>query len=126
MLPLGVWGKGPRNYGAAGDRPQVIWANGVLASTAVGVFTQLLTPWRAAHSPTVYLEYDGNLGTLKSSSRLEYMKAKKCSHFSALHDLGDPFWTPAEGKTVAAAKSKAMSKLKKKLLSRTRTYNPPV
>jgi len=88
--------KEAEDYGAAGDRPQVIWANGVLASTAVGVFTQLLTPWHAAHSPTVYLEYDGNLGTVKSSSRLEHMKAKKCRHFSGLQDLGDPFWAPDE------------------------------
>ncbi|WP_457324405.1 HesA/MoeB/ThiF family protein, partial [Roseateles sp. P5_E11] len=28
-----------RNYGAAGGKPQVVWPNGVLASTAVGLFT---------------------------------------------------------------------------------------
>ena len=32
-------------YGAAGERPQVVWPNGVLASTAVGLLAQLLTPW---------------------------------------------------------------------------------
>ena len=32
-------------YGAAGGRPQVVWPNGVLASTAFGLAVQLLTPW---------------------------------------------------------------------------------
>lgn len=32
-----------RNYGAAGGKPQVVWPNGVLASTAVGLFTQLIS-----------------------------------------------------------------------------------
>ena len=82
------------NYGAAGGRPQVVWANGVLASMAVGLFTQLLTPWHSDHQTTVYLEYNGNSGTVSSSSRLEYMKGRDCAHFSALHDLGDPFWIP--------------------------------
>jgi hypothetical protein len=84
------------NYGAAGDRPQVVWANGVLASIAVGVFTQLLTPWHSGRSPTIYLEYDGNTQTVASSSRLTYMQGRECSHFSKLHDLGDPFWIPEE------------------------------
>ncbi len=82
------------NYGAAGDRPQVVWANGILASAAVGVFTQLITPWHANHSTTVYLEYEGNTQTLASSSRLECMKDRRCSHFSDFRDLGDPFWAP--------------------------------
>ena len=30
-------GREANNYGAAGGRPQVVWANGVLASTAVGL-----------------------------------------------------------------------------------------
>lgn len=32
-------------YGAAGGRPQVVWANGILASAAVGIMMQLTTPW---------------------------------------------------------------------------------
>jgi hypothetical protein len=32
-------------YGAAGGRPQVVWPNGMLASAAVGIAVQLLTPW---------------------------------------------------------------------------------
>jgi len=36
-------------YGAAGGRPQVIWPNGILASAAVGIFVQLITPWHQRH-----------------------------------------------------------------------------
>jgi hypothetical protein len=82
------------NYGRAGDRPQVVWANGILASAAVGVFAQLLSPWHNLNPTTVYLEYDGNTETLNSSNRLECMKGKKCSHFTDSRDLGDPFWVP--------------------------------
>ncbi len=44
-------------YGMAGGRPQVVWPNGVLASTAVGFFVNLISPWHnTAHLP-VLLEY---------------------------------------------------------------------
>jgi molybdopterin-synthase adenylyltransferase len=82
------------NYGAAGGRPQVVWANGVLASAAVGVFTQLFTPWQKAHVTTVYLEYDGNNQSLMTSNRLALMRGKQCPHYVGLSDLGDPFWIP--------------------------------
>lgn len=82
------------NYGAAGGRPQVVWANGALASAAVGVFTQLFTPWHGAHAASVYLEYDGNNQTVTTSNRLVHMRGKQCPHFLHLSDLGDPFWIP--------------------------------
>jgi molybdopterin/thiamine biosynthesis adenylyltransferase len=78
-------------YGAAGSRPQVIWSNGVLASIGVGVFMQLVTPWNNQHSKTTLLEYDGNTQTVKQSTRLNYINQIKCSHFSTLQELGDPF-----------------------------------
>lgn len=87
------------NYGAAGSRPQVIWPNGVLASLAVGVFVQLVTPWQKQHPRVWYLEYDGNSQTVERSNRLEHLKGISCNHFSSLEDLGDPFWTPT-GATV--------------------------
>jgi molybdopterin-synthase adenylyltransferase len=43
-------------YGAAGSRPQVVWSNGVLASSAVGLITQILTPWFNAAPEFVYLD----------------------------------------------------------------------
>jgi molybdopterin-synthase adenylyltransferase len=82
------------NYGAAGHRPQVVWANGSLASAAVGMFTQFLTPWHRDGVSTPYLEYDGNSQTMVSSHRFEHMKGKQCSHFLGFCDLGDPFWVP--------------------------------
>jgi len=86
--------KEAEEYGAAGGRPQVVWANGALASAAVGIFTQLFTPWHKAHTATVYLEYDGNAQTLTTSNRLAYMGGKQCPHFIGFRDLGDPFWIP--------------------------------
>jgi len=85
-----------QNYHAAGARPQVIWANGILASVAVGIFTQLFVPWHDSHEPTAYLEYDGNSQSVKRSSRLEFLSGKVCQHFSSVTDLGDPFWIPEE------------------------------
>jgi hypothetical protein len=89
-------GEEAAQYGAAGGRPQVVWPNGVLASTAVGTFVQIITPWQQAHRPTIYLEYDGNAHTLVPSNRLEYVKDKRCSHFSSATDLGYPFWSGCE------------------------------
>lgn len=83
------------NYGAAGDRPQVIWANGALASAAMGVFTSLFTPWSRACKTSIYLEYDGNSQTVTPSRRLEFMTGKKCNHFGDAGKLGDPFWVPS-------------------------------
>ena len=51
-------------YGAAGGRPQVVWPNGVLASTAVGLLTQVVTPWYSKAPEFIYLDYDGNKGTV--------------------------------------------------------------
>ncbi len=91
------------NYGAAGGRPQVVWANGALASAAVAVFTQLFTPWHGAHADCIYadciyLEYDGNNQNVTTCNRLLHMKGKQCPHFLQFSDLGDPFWIPEQQK----------------------------
>jgi hypothetical protein len=86
--------KEAENYGAGGGRPQVVWANGVLASIAVGVFTQLFTPWHKAHSRAIYLEYDGNSQSISASNRLHHISGRSCPHFTDYRDLGDPFWIP--------------------------------
>lgn len=78
-------------YGAAGPRPQVVWPNGVLASTAVGIAVQLLTPWHSKQPKQVYLEYDGNTHTLSPSPRLEYLVGTTCPHFDD-HEVGDPYF----------------------------------
>ena len=82
------------NYGAAGSRPQVLWPNGVLASLAVGIFIQLVTPWNKHRRRVWYLEYDGNSQTVATSNRLTHLAGTVCNHFSSLEELGDPFWLP--------------------------------
>ena len=81
-------------YGAAGGKPQVVWPNGILASTAVALFMQLITPWHQASIATAYLEYDGNSHTVRESPRLTHMRGSNCAHFASLDNLGDPFWCP--------------------------------
>lgn len=78
-------------YGAAGGHPQVVWPNGVLASLAVGVFMQLVTPWNGKQNTSVLLEYDGNSQEVNHSLGLSYLP-DSCGHFSALDDLGDPWF----------------------------------
>jgi len=74
-------------YGAAGPRPQVVWPNGVLASTAVGLGVDLLTDWTENMRGSVYLEYDGNRGTIRP--RKQQVVAEDCPHFSP-DQVGDP------------------------------------
>lgn len=76
-------------YGKAGVRPQVVWPNGVLASTAVGLAVDLVTNWTRKQRSHAYLVYDGNEGTVSESFTLKKLKISACSHFSAT-DIGDP------------------------------------
>lgn len=86
-----------RRYGEAGHRPQVVWPNGTLASTAVGVFVRLFMPW-SPHDPNiVFLAYDGNKLTTERDVRFGYAPST-CLHFVAIGDLGDPFWKPSNVK----------------------------
>ena len=76
-------------YGDAGPRPQVVWANGVLASLAVGLAVDLVTDWTRSLRGPVFLSYDGNAGTVVSHPRLPYAAKGECPHFPA-SDVGDP------------------------------------
>ena len=76
-------------YGATGRRPQVVWPNGVLASTAVGVGIDLLTDWTRSLRGPVYLAYRGNLGTVEQDQRLLCRKFGPCPHYSP-DQVGDP------------------------------------
>lgn len=78
-------------YGDAGGRPQVVWSNGVLASTAVGVGIDLLTGWTQRQNVMVFLSYDGNLGTLSPDRRLSYINTNDCPHYQ-LAEIGPPRW----------------------------------
>ena len=79
-------------YGSAGGRAQVVWPNGVLASSAVGLLVQLLTPWCDTTPGPIFLEYDGNSQIVSRSPVLDHLVGKRCNHFASLHDLGDPFF----------------------------------
>jgi hypothetical protein len=81
-----------KRYGAAGGRPQVVWANGVLASLAVGYFVQIITPWYKGQKLPILIEFDGNTQTVAPSNKLQYLEGHRCQHFADLASLGDPFW----------------------------------
>lgn len=49
-------------YRSAGGRPQVVWPNGLLASTAIGVIVDLTTGWTKNIDRKVYISYDGHTG----------------------------------------------------------------
>lgn len=76
-------------YGNAGARPQVVWPNGVLASTAVGLAVDLVTNWTRSGRSHAYLAYDGNAGTVKESLTLRNLNVVTCPHFPD-SDAGDP------------------------------------
>lgn len=76
-------------YGASGGAPQVVWSNGVLASLAVGMLVQLVTPWFDG-PPTALLEYDGNTQEIVKSPMLKHLQA--CKHYMSVDNLGDPWF----------------------------------
>ena len=78
-------------YGAAGVRPQVVWGNGVLASSAVGIAVDLITGWTHPDDRKVYLSYDGNSGTVCPHIRLRFLQSDTCPHFIS-QDVGDPIF----------------------------------
>jgi hypothetical protein len=80
-------------YGAAGYRPQVVWANGVLASVAVGLLIELVSPWHRKPRTVVYLEYDGNTPLVRSCNRL-LAAPKTCRHYDPT-EVGDPWFGDA-------------------------------
>lgn len=80
-----------QKYGAAGGKPQVVWPNGLLASAAVGLFTQLITPWHGVARPSAFLEYDGNKNTLVPSKSFSFFSDRACPHFFP-DEAGDPLF----------------------------------
>lgn len=76
-------------YGDTGPRPQVIWANGVLASIAVGIAVDLITDWTATLRGPVYMSYHGNPGTVRPHMRLDYLESRICPHYP-FDQVGEP------------------------------------
>jgi hypothetical protein len=75
-------------YGNVGGRPQVIWPNGVLASTAVGIAMELITDWPRRRRRFAYQVFDGNEKTLQPSLTIP-RNLGDCPHFPP-HDVADP------------------------------------
>lgn len=76
-------------YGAAGPRPQVVWSNGTLASLAVGMVVQMLSPWNTQIQGSAYREYDGNANTVRESPKWPFLVNRTCPHHPS-QDRGDP------------------------------------
>jgi hypothetical protein len=76
-------------YGVAGTRPQVVWANGSLASAAVGIAVDMLTGWAGNGPEDRYLAYRGNTGEIEKSNRLRAVVSGPCPHYP-LDKVGDP------------------------------------
>lgn len=76
-------------YGAAGPQPQVVWANGVLASSAIGIAVDLVTDWSRSLRGPVYLSYDSNTGNIRPHKRLNYLQIGACEHYPSC-DVGAP------------------------------------
>ena len=68
-------------YGMAGSRPQVVWPNGVLASSAVGMGVNCLTNWTCTTIAPIYLSYDGNLGFVTEHPRSQFCVSSQCEHY---------------------------------------------
>jgi len=79
------------NYGDAGINPQVVWSNGLLASTAVGLAVDLITDWSKSLRGSVYLSYRGNSHSLTEDPTFAYAP-KVCKHY-LLKDIGVPNFT---------------------------------
>ncbi len=75
-------------YGGRQAAQQVVYANGMLASAAVGLALDYLTSWTGPPPPP-YLQYDGNAGTITESSRLQYLPRRACPHYLP-GSVGDP------------------------------------
>jgi molybdopterin-synthase adenylyltransferase len=73
-------------YGDAGGRPQVVWPNGVLASTAVGLAVELVTGWTGIPKTHFYRVYDGRQNTLEEPVITHVPES--CEHYGI--EIGDP------------------------------------
>lgn len=81
-------GREVQDYGQAGPQPQVVWPNGVLASTAVGHCVSLVTGWSSASSLPVRLDYSGSSGCLIESDIWRPLRSIECPHYP-LEQAGD-------------------------------------
>lgn len=76
------------NYGDTGPAPQVVWANGSLASSAIGLLLAAVSDWNTGSLMPLYLEYDGNAHTVKQSDIGKAVASHKCTHYPE-NEVGD-------------------------------------
>lgn len=81
--------KEAQKYGDVGGRPQVVWANGMLASAAVGLTMDLLCDWTRRLRSVVHHSYDGNTGLMSEHSSLKHLSFAPCPHYP-LSEVGPP------------------------------------
>ncbi len=81
-------------YGSAGSKPQVVWSNGVVASSAVGMFVEIFTDWHGGTKVIACLDYDGNKNTVEISNRMKIpcVVDGECDHYPK-ESVGDPFFS---------------------------------
>lgn len=68
-----------RRYGDVGHRPQVVWANGVLASAAIGMAVDLLVGW-SGQVPVWFQAFDGNRLEARDDVRWT-LRPTSCPHY---------------------------------------------
>lgn len=71
-----------------GPQPQVVWSNGVLASTAIGFAMGLLTGWSGSTPPSWRVDYKGGQMLLNQSNLAIALQGSKCRHYP-LSAMGD-------------------------------------
>lgn len=69
------------DYGEAGPKPQVVWPNGILASSAVGLAVALISNWSCSEEVPLRLDYTGSTGVISPPKTLQYLKQCECPHY---------------------------------------------
>lgn len=102
------------NYAAAGAQPQVVWANGALASIAVGMVVQQFSPWSSIDDLSLCREYDGNRHVVKESTKWAWIKERPCPHYDLI-EAGDPLFDIRRPPKILDRPVRIMEILRKRL-----------
>ncbi len=70
-------------------QPQVVWPNGILASSAIGYAIGLLTGWSGSSVPPCRLDYRASQMTMSPSHMTVALKRHTCTHYP-VSQSGDP------------------------------------
>jgi molybdopterin/thiamine biosynthesis adenylyltransferase len=81
--------KEARRYSQSDPSPQVIWANGILASTAVGLMVDFLTNWTCKEKYILFYSFDGNDFIMREHPKGFHLKNNSCVHFP-IENIGQP------------------------------------